>query len=85
MFRAKRGEEVSCNLIVLYIAAFSASLFGRDWLAVEYDAVARKDWSDRAYAGEYGFDVSTASWKLKPELLLKAKVIFCSCSCAVSL
>ena len=48
----------------------------RHWLAIVYDELARRDWSERAYHGEEYFVVDRAAMQLDPAILLKAEAVY---------
>ena len=59
--------------IVLQISLEASAEGRRHYLAIIYDGLARKEWSDRAYQGDTSFDINVASAELQPHLLRRAK------------
>ena len=46
------------------------------WLAIIYDEVVRKDWSERAYSGDEFLDIDKESRMIDNRLLLRAESVY---------
>ena len=67
---------LSCHVVCSQVASRSKASGCEPWLAIIYDRLARRQWSERTQTNEPGFQVKAAARSLCKELLMEAEAEF---------